>query len=103
MPPKNSKLMGASRTTPLLVSSAAIAYFRLCESARGRRHVCRAVRDGEADSVERLALGELWSCRAHWRRVLRSIVRGYKLRVEKRMAVIQADGVEVGQRWLLDT
>jgi hypothetical protein len=67
---------GGARTTPLLVSSAAMAYFRCCESASGRRHVWRAVRDGEADSVERVALGELCRLRAHWRSVLRNMMRG---------------------------
>jgi hypothetical protein len=65
---------GEARTTPLFVSSAARAYFRRCESARGRRHVWSAARDGEADSVERLALDELWSFRAHWRRGRRSMM-----------------------------
>jgi hypothetical protein len=101
MPPENfSARVGRPRTTPLLVSSAAMAYLRCCVSASGRRHVWRAVRDGEADrvEVERLARGELWRLRAHWRRVLRSIMGGYRVRAEVRMAVIQADGVEVGQK-----
>jgi hypothetical protein len=101
MPPKNfSAQVGRPRTTPLLVSSAAMAYLRCCVSASGRRHVWRAVRDGEADrvEVERLARGELWRLRAHWRRVLRSIMGGYRVRAEVRMAVIQADGLKLGRR-----
>jgi hypothetical protein len=65
---------GGLRTTPLLVSSEETAYCRRCDSAKGLRHVEMAVLDGCA-RLEMVALaGALWSCREHWRRVLRNMM-----------------------------
>jgi hypothetical protein len=64
-------------TTPLLVSSEEIAYWRRCASARGLRHVERAVLDGCVRVAKVALAGALWSWREHWRRVLRSMVNQY--------------------------